>query len=723
MSTGSFSIAADVNSFTGPGGVDLKPQITGFSWTNANKTLHLTLNAQSANGVYTINVGPAITSAATGLQMDQDADLVNGEAIQDRYTGTFTLKSAIYSADMNVNPNWTISGGQWAWGDPTGNGGNPHGNPDPQVGKTGTNVIGVNLSGNYSTSVGGPFYVTTPAINASGYTDVSLNFQRWLNTDYPSYAFATVDVSNNGTTWTNLYTNPASVEVADNAWQNITYDISAVANDSPTVYIRFGYQIGPQAFAYSGWNIDDLIVTGTQLAVDSVGPRITAQTPTGNIAPGQTSMQFTFDEAMNTGSFSIASDVVSFTGPGAVDLKPQITGFTWLDDRNLRVNFNSQSAVGTYTIVIGPNITDDAPIGNQMNQDNDVTNGENLGDRYSGSFTIVPALYLANMTVNPNWTLTGQWGYGQPTGAAGDHGLPDPTSGHTGPNVIGYNLNGAYANDIATPLYATTPSFSTLGQQNVTLDFWRWLNVEQPAFDHATVEVSNDGTNWTIVFQNAATIEDSTWSHQVYDISAVADNKATVFIRFGMGTTDEDWTYAGWNIDDLLVTGTPMDANAPVVSVTPPAHNEFTTATPTISGIAGVLDGDSANITVKIYGGPTTAGTLIQTLNTTRDPGTGAWSANVTTPLLQGQYTIQAVQSDTAANTGTSAPVTIKLYTLAGDATGDGTVNFNDFVIVSQNFGQPGGWAQGNFSGSPAIGFNDFVIVSQNFGATTPVLN
>jgi hypothetical protein len=51
-----------------------------------------------------------------------------------------------------------------------------------------------------------------------------------------------------------------------------------------------------------------------------------------------------------------------------------------------------------------------------------------------------------------------------------------------------------------------------------------------------------------------------------------------------------------------------------------------------------------------------------------------------------------------------------------GDANRDGTVNFNDFVILSQNFGKAGGWDKGDFSNNGTIEFNDFVMLSQNFG-------
>jgi len=41
--------------------------------------------------------------------------------------------------------------------------------------------------------------------------------------------------------------------------------------------------------------------------------------------------------------------------------------------------------------------------------------------------------------------------------------------------------------------------------------------------------------------------------------SAVADGQPEVYIRWGIGPTDETVTYAGWNIDDVQVTGQPIE--------------------------------------------------------------------------------------------------------------------------------------------------------------------
>ena len=45
------------------------------------------------------------------------------------------------------------------------------------------------------------------------------------------------------------------------------------------------------------------------------------------------------------------------------------------------------------------------------------------------------------------------------------------------------------------------------------------------------------------------------------NISAVADNQPTVYIRWVMGITDASWTYCGWNIDDVEILGVSGDAD------------------------------------------------------------------------------------------------------------------------------------------------------------------
>jgi len=145
----------------------------------------------------------------------------------------------------------------------------------------------------------------------------------------------------------------------------------------------------------------------------------------------------------------------------------------------------------------------------------------------------------------------GLWARGVPTGSGGDSGPPDPNEGCAGgPSVYGYNLNGDYDN--AMPAYhATSPAIDCRGLHNVHLKFWRWLGVEGPAYDHAVVSVSNNGTDWVTVWENPATIADNFWTEVDYDISATADDQETVYVRYTMGETDYYTRYSGWNIDGV----------------------------------------------------------------------------------------------------------------------------------------------------------------------------
>ena len=170
----------------------------------------------------------------------------------------------------------------------------------------------------------------------------------------------------------------------------------------------------------------------------------------------------------------------------------------------------------------------------------------------------VPVLTLSfPLNTNPGWTLGSGWAFGVPTGAAVPYGNSDPTSGHTGSNVLGYNLAGAYPNSMAESHLTTTP-IDCSNMQGTILKFWRWLNVETSTYDHAYLRIStNGGTTWTQVWTNTAEITDSAWAQYSYDISALVDGQANVLIRWTMGTTDSSWQYSGWNIDDVELWAMP----------------------------------------------------------------------------------------------------------------------------------------------------------------------
>jgi len=64
-------------------------------------------------------------------------------------------------------------------------------------------------------------------------------------------------------------------------------------------------------------------------------------------------------------------------------------------------------------------------------------------------------------------------------------------------------------------------------------------------------------------------------------------------------------------------------------------------------------------------------------------------------------------------------------FTLYGDATLDGSVDFNDLVKLAQNFNTTlpaaqGSWSRGDFTFDGMVDFNDLVKLAQHFNTALP---
>ena len=207
-------------------------------------------------------VGVSVTyngspSAPTNAGNYTVAGTINDPNYQGSATNTLVVMSRVAFFSLDTDPGWLCEG-EWAFGKPAGLGGTNHGYPDPAVGASGSNVFGINLNGDYSTNVGAPHYLTAGPLQFSGWTGMKLRFRRWLNTDYQPYVFATIDISTNGSVWTQIWTNGSS-QITDAVWSVVVHDVSSHADNRANVYVRWGHQVGfTGAYACSGWNIDDI---------------------------------------------------------------------------------------------------------------------------------------------------------------------------------------------------------------------------------------------------------------------------------------------------------------------------------------------------------------------------------------------------------------------------------------------------------------------------------
>jgi hypothetical protein len=171
-------------------------------------------------------------------------------------------------------------------------------------------------------------------------------------------------------------------------------------------------------------------------------------------------------------------------------------------------------------------------------------------------------IFEDDFETNKGWILSGEFERAAPGGLGGNYGNADPSSAYGGSNVLGVDLTGqgGYFGDYETSLgdrayTATSPIINCSSYTNVQMTFWRYLNVEQPLYDHAYIDVTTNGSSWTNIWTNSSGIEESAWGQQNIDISTYADGQANFQIRFCIGTTDGSWQYSGWNIDDFVVSG------------------------------------------------------------------------------------------------------------------------------------------------------------------------
>ncbi len=173
------------------------------------------------------------------------------------YNPAVGVVTTIFSDNFDSDPGWTTEG-DWAFGQPTGQGGSD-GGPDPTSGFTGDFVYGYNLDGDYPNNMA-EMHLTTPPFDFTGINNVSLSFQRWLGVEENSFDHAYVRVSTDGVSWTNVWEN-GGANIADFDWQPVTIDISDLASNQSNVQIRWTMGTSDNVVVLCGWNIDDVVIS------------------------------------------------------------------------------------------------------------------------------------------------------------------------------------------------------------------------------------------------------------------------------------------------------------------------------------------------------------------------------------------------------------------------------------------------------------------------------
>jgi hypothetical protein len=414
------------------------------------------------------------------------------------------------------------------------------------------------------------------------------------------------------------------------------------------------------------------------ITIDTTPPTVTAQSPASatSVAAPVSSLQLTFSEAMDNTSFTLAGGITSFTGPSG-NLVSSLTGYSWSTGNTiLTITFTAQSVPGSYQLILAGTVRDVA--------------GNTASSAYTASFTVVATAYSWNMNSNPGWTLNAGslWAWGTPSGSNGT-----PSSGYTGSDVVGFNLNDVNSSRTTTTYYATTPALNLTNYENVSVGLWYYLN-ESRSSVLATVQVLT-GSTWTTL-ATGTNIRDTGWVYQQYQLPSSVNGTSGVEVRFGIGPTGSSWSGTTvWYLDDVTVFGTPLGTISGETFIDANGNGTFDAGEQPLSGVTVYVDLNNSGSYVA--GDPSAVST-----------SNGSYTIN---SVPSGQYTLREVAPSgyIGTNSQSGAPSVSMAVggTIAGENLGSFPTVFNTSATTSAN--------------SFSVGLNaGKVAITETLGAASP---
>ena len=371
--------------------------------------------------------------------------------------------------------------------------------------------------------------------------------------------------------------------------------------------------LGATKFAGHGCCIDDVLV----LETDTIPKRvesITASHPSTNVIPTNSTdnaiLRLRIRVTGNDGELNINSLTATALQQTSTVVKENSVKLFYTQTEF----FDTDTPLGTTSIINDKatfnNINKDLPTGNNylwitcdIKEDHEHCFRNNIVDMKieSGAININDSLYQVELDPNGNriiaesifidnyedknksdtiWTLGGEFERADaknngPFGGGG--GNPNPSSGHSGSTyMLGTDITGLgvekgkYEKGIGSnEYYAISKSFNCYYYKDISLMFYRWLNVCNS--DTAAIGISFDGgTTWSNIWASSSVIQEKDWSFQYLNLNKVADRNPNVKIRFTLGPTRSGLAYSGWNIDDVALVGTYIYKDAALAEVVAP---------------------------------------------------------------------------------------------------------------------------------------------------------
>ena len=237
-------------------GADLLYRVDGGSWQTV--AMSPTANPDEWSGDIPGQASPAVVEyyVVASDSLGNQAWLPDGlQAGDTSYRFVVGIVQVVFFDDFEVDQGWTHQQVQtqddWQRDTPQGKAGDPNGAFSGSfawandVGRPGWN-------GEYAANVSN--WLESPSIDCSNSTDTRLRMRRWLTVESGQYDQARIQV--NGTT---VWENPFASDLIDGSWVDFEVDISAIADNNPSVRIRFTME-SDSGVEFGGWTLDDVEV-------------------------------------------------------------------------------------------------------------------------------------------------------------------------------------------------------------------------------------------------------------------------------------------------------------------------------------------------------------------------------------------------------------------------------------------------------------------------------
>ncbi len=220
----------------------------------------LPLPADGGSALYQVRI--TFADGAKAILPDNPADewyvLYQGETIP------------LYCTDFEEDPfanGWTHLGNDdWAWGVPT-----PPSADDPPAPYSGNHLVGTNLSGDGRYTNRAQDRLVSPEIDLGIYSDVHLQYRRFLVVADASTDPATI-LANDESAWSNLgTTNGENIVHQDREW--VFQDVP-LSGHLGINRVKVTFALDPDdGYARTGWNIDDVCIVANAHATCGDGVR------------------------------------------------------------------------------------------------------------------------------------------------------------------------------------------------------------------------------------------------------------------------------------------------------------------------------------------------------------------------------------------------------------------------------------------------------------------